>query len=70
VSQVAVAWFPWRHLVLVTALLVLAALIAVAAIRIQKRRNPDWHPRPADEQNPVLRGLGQLAEWLFLLWPF
>ena len=64
-SHVAVAWFPWLHIALVS----LAGLVAVVAIRIRKRRDPDWHPRPADEQNPLLRGLGQVAEWLFLLWP-
>jgi hypothetical protein len=69
-SQVAVAWFPWRHLAVFAVVAVLAGLVAVAAIRIQKRRDPNWHPRPADEQNPVLRGLGQVAEWLFLLWPW
>jgi hypothetical protein len=66
VSQVAVAWFP--PIISVAAVLLLG-LLAVAAIRIWKHRHPDWRPRPADEQNPVLRGLGQVAGWLFELWP-
>jgi len=41
----------------------------LVAVRIQKRRNPDRHPRPADEQNPVLRGFGQVTNFLLdLLW--
>lgn len=65
-----VASFPWQHVVISFGVLLTVLLVAMVAARVYKLRHPDSRSRPADEQNPVLRGLFQVGSWPVEIWPF
>jgi hypothetical protein len=70
VPATAVASFPWQHVVISFGVLLVVLLVAMVAARVYRLRHPDSRPRPADEQNPILRGLLQVGSWLVEILPF